>query len=348
MNGLRGLTNCRFKNLVFIVLFTVILLPISSYSAARTVAKDGSGDYTNISTALSASGDVDTVILVGSVNDTFTMDDINYNNFNTYIKNNKQLFITSNQTDPDSFPMFARKGNNDYYAIFINLSIFFENLIISTSYTFGNGQTENIYSFKNCVIRDCESPVFFELNGEGSPTLNFENCLFTGNKTIFRFHFWNVNALPDFNVINCTFDNNDTVFVSEGQYDISEMMFTSCIFSNNLKILQSSYFTGQISYSLTSEDITNYGPGCISDEDPLYIEEEGRQIPSDWIPQALSPAKEIGNPQTAPEFDIAGNPRTEIIDAGCWNGEPGGPPEIINSLKVILQVQVKMLYLPLR
>jgi len=327
MNGLRGLTNCRFKNLVFIVLFTVILLPISSYSAARTVAKDGSGDYTNISTALSASGDVDTVILVGSVNDTFTMDNINYNNFNTYIKNNKQLFITSNQTDPDSFPVFARSGNHDYYTIFMNFSMFFEKLVITTTNTFENGNSENTYSFRDCVIRDCNSDIFFEFKGSGKPQLIFENCLFTGNKTILKVHFWGVGE-PYLRVNNCTIDNNDTVLVSQDMYTITDMLFSNCIFSNNKKTLPNSYFTQQISYSLTYEDITDYGENCVSDTNPMYTSEI-REKPSDWIPQALSPAKEIGNLQTAPEFDIAGNPRTEIIDAGCWNGEPGGPPEII-------------------
>ena len=145
----------------------------------------------------------------------------------------------------------------------------------------------------------------------------FENCLFEGNSTsgIFALNYYGTS--PTFSVLNCTFDNNSIVWSEDPSDLIGGFTITNCIFSNNETTFSGNNLRGKTAFSLTSEAIDNYGTGCVSSADPGYITTT-RTNPSDWNITETSPAHRIGSTTVAPVTDIAGNPRDDPPDAGCW------------------------------
>jgi len=302
------------------------MMPYSINAVTKTINGDGTGDYQSLNAVFSdlESVSFDTLLFTGTKKQTYTV--------TQYADKSLMdtLVFKGEATNPDSFPVIVQNQTDRWYNLFSDLSVRFENLTITGNYGFRKNNTNpGSFIFKNCVITGFISDGFFDLPGSNNPEVVFENCLFVNNECDFLIQFDIYSSgVPSVQINNCTFDNNNAVFDIKNLNSTNYISITNCIFSDNGAIPQ--LLKGKIDYSLVIDNTTGYGEHCVIDTNPFYTSEI-REKPSDWIPQALSLAKEIGNPQTAPEFDIAGNPRTEIIDAGCWNGEPGGPPEIIKQ-----------------
>ncbi|MFW5959582.1 MAG: immunoglobulin domain-containing protein, partial [Chitinivibrionales bacterium] len=289
------------------------LLVFEGFGDNLTVDADGGGaDYTSLNDVLDAlNGGVttDTVLFIGSDQDTYEMSE--------YLGNYDPdtLVFISTQTGPDMYPVIQRPSEN-YQNLFDNTSVVFERLIFEGSQEF------DIYSsvdqvFRKCVFRDftnSNGAILLQSEGGG---VTIENSLFFNNANCIRLNIWQG---YEFHVVNSTFDDNDTVFsVEKIEYDTQYSQLQNNIFSNNTVIVPSAYdeLLLRISYSLTDESLSGYGTDCVSG-DPDYKTETGRSLPSDWDIDVDSKAIGIGvSDALTPDDDIAGRLR-EVIDAGCW------------------------------
>jgi len=286
-----------------------LLLFCSNVLASRaTIDQDGGATFTSfdaVMTAIEGGSDWDTIEFVGSDQDNYT--------WSSYASRGiGKLYIISTATDPDRFPIITNTNSNTFN-FFNNNEIYFENLIIKCSAGINLGQNR-IHGFKRCIIRDGSSTYVFHAEGTtGSYT--FENCLFEGNTAtnIFDVHIW---GAVTFKVINCTFDNNSSIW-DEDPSSYTGFAITNCIFSNNSTTFRGNNLRGQTTYSLTSEEITSYGTGCVKNTNPGYMS-TSRSDPDDWKITASSPAKNIGTTSGTPATDMGGSARSTPYDAGCW------------------------------
>lgn len=294
------------------------IISVNSDPSIVTIDEDGGADYSSLNALIIAIKDganPTTVLFTGSDVDTFT--------WSEYIDRQMSgpLILKGAQTNPDMFPVLNHT-HNDYYNFLKNLEITFENLVLTGSFYFKFGEVDKPATFKNCVIRDFSSSYIFLFEGNKTPTITYENCLFegnTGNEGIFKFSF--NGGTPTINIINCTFDNNTKVFYQDLSYGTNHTI-KNCIFSNNGTIFPGNILRGKTTYSITSEEITNYGTGCIKSTDIKFVS-SNRIVPSDWRLQNSSPARNMGNSTGAPVTDISGSSRSDgYIDAGCWEVVP--------------------------
>jgi hypothetical protein len=165
------------------------------------------------------------------------------------------------------------------------------------------------------VFKDFNPSYIFEPVGT-TGSITYENCLFEGNTATKIFYFGYSSGTPTFKVMNCTFDNNTSLFGSDDPgYFLTNLAFTNCIFSNNTTTFAGNNLRSKTTYSLTSEAITNYGTGCVSNSNPSYAL-SSRANPTDWMITSSSPAKDIGTSTGVPITDMAGATRSGAWDAG--------------------------------
>lgn len=291
-----------------------------SAGTVRTVDADGGADYTSLDSALNAIAEgqnIDTIKFVGSDVDTFT--------WSTYLSQNiGTITFKGTKSDPDSFPVIIHT-NHSTYNFFNETNGRFERVVITGPRGFNMGQSANTHEFINCVFRDNTSTATdpYIIHVEGAAALRLENCLFEGNTcgSVISINPWGEN--PALIITNCTFDNNTRVFSADPGGSIAKYVFKNNIFSGNTTTFMGNNLRGKTTYSLTSEDITGYGTGCISNSNPQY-HFANRNKPSDWRIADGSPGDGIGTTTGAPSTDIAGQARGGSIDAGCWNS--AAPP----------------------
>ena len=292
-----------------------------SFATKVTVDEDGGADYTSINSVItdmnSSTVSPDTVLITGSDQDAYTIStDMTRTDMGT-------LVFRSDRTDPDLFPVITHTAGTGHYSLIQVTDVYFENLIISAAgTTVSNAQSVGkTISFNNCIIRDHTSYYFLRMEGGSSNTSLFTNCLFEGNDKIFEIDYWG--GSPTIKVVNCTFDTNTEIFnVDIGSSYAANVSIFNCIFSGNTTTYPAGdVFKGKTSYSLTSESVTGYGTGCVSNAGPGYISGT-RNNPSDWMIQLSSPGLDIGTLSGAPATDIGGYARSGSPDAGCWEHHP--------------------------
>lgn len=291
-----------------------------SVGTVKTVDADGGADYISLDSALNAivgGLNIDTIKFVGSDVDTFT--------WSTYLSQSiGTITFKGTKSDPDSFPVIIHT-NHSTYNFFNVTNGRFERVVITGPRGFNMGQSANTHEFINCVFRDITSTTDdpYAVHVEGSAALKLVNCLFEGNTcgSVISINPWDGN--PALIITNCTFDNNTRVFSADPGGSIANYVFKNNIFSGNTTTFMGNNLRGKTTYSLTSEDITGYGTGCISNSNPQY-HFANRNKPSDWRIADGSPGDGIGTTTGAPSTDIAGQARGGSIDAGCWNS--AAPP----------------------
>ncbi|MBN1306613.1 MAG: hypothetical protein JXA18_01755 [Chitinispirillaceae bacterium] len=317
----------------FYASIAILLGGMNSQATKVTVDADGGADYTSLDSVLMAIGsgslDPDTVEFIGSDQDSFP--------WTTYVGISiGSIIFRGRATDPSKFPVINHSGNNSYN-FFNATSVSFENCILNTTIGFHLGQSSQTHTFKRCVIRDCSSSYAFYVAGTGGSTA-FENCLFEGNAAtnVFDINFWG--GTPTFTLMNCTFDNNTSIWDEDPDTAIiAEFAIVNCIFSNNATTFRGDNLRGKTAYSLTSEALTGYGTGCVSNADPLYgvAAVASRSAPADWRPTSASPACNLGTLTNAPDVDISDTIRiqdsTGRRDAGCWDIREAVQPPVITK-----------------
>lgn len=314
--------------------FAYLFLPAPGKNALAvkvTIDADGGANYTSLNTALGAiqSGAItpDTVLFIGSDIDNYDM--------STYADRAVgTIRFIGQSTHPDSFPVVTHSGSN-YFGFFANNNLYFERMIFQGSYTFSCGQaTGKTHSFVKCIIRDFpggNNGEFYTFATGNTHTVVFENCLFENNTEIFNMNIYGGSS--SWQITNCTFDANPQIFdadVTNLTYN-ANYNFRNNIFSNNTATFPGNGLRGKTTYSLTSEDVSAYGAGCVRNSDPKYLVASGRTKATDWkINYTTSPAVGIGTTTGAPSGDMQGNSRGSDIDAGCWQSIP--PPPVLTGL----------------
>jgi hypothetical protein len=296
--------------------YFVILLSCYSlvFASKTTIDADGGASYTSwdaVITAIQGGSDWDTVEFVGSDQDSYT--------WTAYCeKSIGTIYIRSTQTNPDLFPIInhtTTDASGDWQ-FFNNVSAYFENVIFTGTKYLNLGQ-DRTHSFNRCIFKDFTSTKVVEPTGT-TGSITFQNCLFEGNTATKIFSFTYSSGTPTFKVTNCTFDNNTSLFGGDDfSYFLTNFAFTNCIFSNNTSTFDGNNFRSKTTYSLTSEAITYYGTGCVSNSNPSYVS-SSRANPTDWKISSSSPAKNIGTTTGAPTIDIGAISRASPYDAGCW------------------------------
>lgn len=280
-----------------------------------TVDADGPADYSSLNAALSAiqggSIDPDTVIFIGSNQHTYS--------WSTYVdKSIGYIVFKGAETDPDKFPIINHT-DHDLYNFFNKTDIHFHRLILTGPKGFNLGQSSHSFSFRQCIIRDFSESYFFTIQGTGG-IVNFENCLFEGNTCNDIFNLNYGGGSPFFTITNCTFDNNASIW-NKDETNYANFSLKNCIFSGNTTTFRGNNLRGKTTYSLTSESVSGYGTGCVSNGNPQYVT-SSRNNPSDWKLASGTPADDIGTSSGAPEIDLEGAVRSSSIDAGCWIFDP--------------------------
>ncbi|HEX3019034.1 MAG TPA: autotransporter-associated beta strand repeat-containing protein, partial [Chitinispirillaceae bacterium] len=306
------------KTTKHLLLFFLLLLTNNSFASKKTLDADGGADYTSFDDAINAvvSQNLDTLLIIGNDKDAYSWTAVN----DGYLTS---LYIRSTQTVPDSFPVITRTGASDLGNLFRFNDMYFENLVFdngssSAAQVFSNGEAGGkIHKFKNCVIRNTTSgDFFFLIFGSVTSTVIFENCLFHNNTRIISCNYWS--GAPTISFLNCTFDANGQIFDVDEDNNTS-ISFVNCIFSGNTTTFPAgtNYLRSKVTYSLTSEPITNYGSNCVSSSDPQYIA-SSRSIPSHWKIGSGSLAAGLGTSSGTPATDISGASRSGNYEAGCW------------------------------
>ncbi|MBN1757391.1 MAG: immunoglobulin domain-containing protein [Chitinispirillaceae bacterium] len=286
---------------------------------------------------LSPTVDTNTVTFVGTNLDTFQLIT------NATPSTNQGVFLfTSQQSDPDMFPILNHTGG-DWYNFLGSNNTVFERVTFTGSQQFRSGNGTKNHSFKNCVIKNYSSTAasFFLIEGDAVSTTVFENCLIANNafsSGTIGLGTWNGIA-PVITITNCTFDNSGNVFVVNSDYQGTATTIFNCLFSGNDAV---NFGTGDIrpfvDYSFTQEATGTYGDSCLTGN-PLYLSPSARTVPSDFVLSSESPAKNAGittvNSITAPSTDISGAVRSDEAgkrDIGCW--DISLPPAITMDLPV--------------
>lgn len=279
-----------------------------------TVDADGPASYSSLDAVLVAieagSIDPDTVKFIGSNQHTYS--------WNTPVdKSLGYIVFKGAETDPDKFPIINHSGSADGYNLFNKTDAHFQRVILTGSKGFNLAQNAHSFSFRQCVMRDFSGTYAFHLEGNTGGTVIFENCLFEGNTctNIFDLNYWG--GSPIFTITNCTFDNNTSIW-DEDEDNSTNFSLKNCIFSGNGTTFRGNLLRGKTSYSLTSEGLSGYGTGCVSNGTPQYVS-GSRNNPSDWKLKNGTPADGIGTTSGAPGVDLGGFSRSGGNDAGCWN-----------------------------
>jgi PKD repeat protein len=318
---------------IFVVSFFFLITTIT-FSGARTVvvnpdSSESSSRYKTLDGALSSidashSGS-DTIIFTETSPHSYMM--------SVYVSNyTGNLFIKSNRSNPDSFPVINHNTTWDkHYNLFQNKTVYFEKIIFNADTTCNNGQTGSV-SFKNCVIRKSNSK-FFIFSGTVPPSITLENCLITNTKdTLFRFDIWNSSA-PKLRILNCTFDSCMTIFNPSNNYTKDSVLISNCIFTNIVPISDATIKL-KISNSLFNTDLTGLGfpASCISNGNPGYLK-ASRLVPSDWKITSVSGAINKVDTNFAPKTDIGNQSRKVggLADMGCWELQNNPPTAITLS-----------------
>lgn len=289
-----------------------VTVSVSNPGNTVTIDADGAADYNSLDTVLKRiqSGliDPDTVKFIGSNQHTYSWTIM-------LDKSISYIVFKGAETDPDKFPIINHT-KEDEYNFFNKTDAHFQRVIITGTLGFRLGQSAHSFSFKQCVIRDVSGTYAFNVEGTLGGTVIFENCLFEGNQctNIFDLNYWG--GTPTFTITNCTFDNNTSIW-DEDEDQYTNFSIKNCIFSNNGTVFRGNNLRGKTIYSLTSEALTGYGTGCVSNSNPQYVS-GSRSNPSDWKIGGSSPADNIGTSTGTPSFDLGGNTRVGSIDAGCW------------------------------
>jgi PKD repeat protein len=320
-------------------LFTIIIISTffgNAYAKTVTINPDSAvstGErYQTLDACLTYIGggqDVDTILFTESTQHKYNM--------SVYLHDSiGSLYLIGSSTDPNNYPILNDSGNSFYNFIEKN-GIYFERLIITGDTSFDNGMSNSMVSFKQCVIRNYTHK-FFIFSGGISPTIDFENCLFTNNTdTLFRFNYWE-SGTPKLTITNCTFDSCNAIFSPGSETHIDGFSITNSIFTN-ITVPINANITAKITNSLFDQIITTtLGTGCIPNVDPKYVS-SARIIPSDWKLQVSSPALRKVDTLNAPKRDLGNQLRSigGTADLGCWEMENQPPSNIILSNNTIAE-----------
>ncbi|MFC1585399.1 Ig-like domain-containing protein [Fibrobacterota bacterium] len=298
-----------------VLLFSIAGLFCAEVSGTnRTLDEDGGADYTSLDAALSdisnGNFNADTLLFTGSDIDTYT--------WSQYVNQTTTVSFVGQSANPDNFPVINHTAQ-DGYQFFGQSNIYFARLVLTGSAQFKSSNASGkVHSFKKCVFRDFTGTngVFLQVEQGVASVIEFENCLFENNQSIFQLNVWG--GSPTFNIINCTFDNNTRIFDINQSNSDANFNFINNIYSGSpVDPLPTSALEARASYTLTSEACDNYGTGCISSADPGYGQQT-RENPSDWQISAGSAARGIGTSSGSPADDIAGSSRGLPPSAGAW------------------------------
>jgi len=319
------------RNSLFFIILQAIVLCSQIFASKVTIDADGNATYTSLDAFLQAlqnkSTDPDTVLFSGNKRHTYSM--------SYYVSDTSagSIVFLGNSTNPDSFPIITLTGT-EYYAFFQGTNIRFERLAFTGAAAFASGDGAHQKVFSNCVIFNFSS-LFLKIAGQYNSSFRFENCLFYGNTHndgLFSFHIWG--GQPVINFINCTFDSNKSVFGSFPDGYLTFVNIKNCVFSGAPSYFNSDNNSANLksktTYSLTSE-ASGYTSSCIYSATPGYAVTT-RTKASDFKLPVTSQAKGIADTTGAPLFDIAGQVRGVTNgkgDAGCWAIVLGGGAEII-------------------
>lgn len=327
---MRITANIKYISWILLSFFLFSAQVLAQSTVTVRVYPDANGNDTTLNNVLYAIGNqglrVDTVILAGNELDTFVMS----RSVSSVIGDMPSITFKSEKYDPDSFPVINHTASG-YYSLFVAKDIHFERVTITSSSRFeAQGQSQKrIYSFTNCVIKDCTDEYFIVFKDKRSSEIRIENCLFVNNnlnKGLIHVEFWDENySKTDFSITNCTFDNNNIVFDMPGQIsNNSNLSIKNCIFSNNPTIFPNNSngatLKSYTTYSITNQYLSGYGDYCIRQTNPRYTvtPHPYREKPSDWRITDLSPAKNHGTSSVAPSIDIGSNMRRMAPDIGAW------------------------------
>lgn len=150
----------------------------------------------------------------------------------------------------------------------------------------------------------------------------------------------------DTTVVNCTFSGNSAGSGGGGMYNLnrSSLTVTNCIFWKNTNPSEYDEIDGS-SMSVTFNHCTIRNSGGSGDlwdsslgidgggnigDDPMFIDEENPDGPDGvWLTAddglalgKASPCINTGDPASATEFDILGNPRAGTADMGAYEYIP--------------------------
>ncbi len=326
-----------FNCWLVMTLNVVLLVWIEASGQTVTIDADGPANFSSLDTVLysiqNGSGfDPETLLFVGDNQHIYT--------WSRYCdKKLGEIWFIGSEKDPAKFPIINNTSSSTYN-FFNDNTVHFERVIITGTYTYDLGIGTQTHTFKQCIIRKVSSNYVFSIAGSAPGAKIFENCLITGNKTVFKLNYYG--GMPVLSFVNCTFDSNSVISeITQFTSSFANVTIKNCIFSNNATIFPvtavGDSLRAKTTYSLTSEDVTKYGTGCIRASDPLYGKSSSRSAPVDWRPQPASPARNIGTSTGAPTVDISDTIRiqdsTGRRDAGCWDiRDTIQPPGITKDL----------------
>ncbi len=235
---------------------------------------------------------------------------------------NKAINITNTYTEnPNLFPLINHTAG-DFYAIFSGLvSCTWSKLrFYDTSDTGVHIQLEKAvtHKFDRIAFIGGTGDLLFNIAGL-SGELDVTNCIFS-NITKTQFVLCNIGyGSLQVKIENCTFDTITSWSASDLAADETDnVTIQGCIFTGTTTYPTGNNWRSIITYSLTSEAITNYGDGCVSAADPRFEKDSSRTLPMDWKLKRNSPARNISRVSPLTTIDIAGNNRL-MFDAGAHN-----------------------------
>lgn len=275
--------------------------------------------YTTLNAALNGIGSGDRVVFKDNLGDNgsggvFVMSQYVGTNFN----------ITNDFTeDPDQFPQINHTSTN-YYNAFNAGAMTWEKFKITSNFVLNTSQANVLILFNRIVFNGGSAAEAFTM-GANLGTRRFQNCLFTSNTHTQLFTISNYGA-SYVEFYNCTFDDVGTLLDADldNSQEVPYTKFQNCIFTGTWTAPGNNW-RGITTYSLTSEALTGYGTGCVSDTDPGFQVASPTTIAQYQI-TSTSSAKAIGLSTNAPTIDIANNTRSGDWDAGVYIFSGGTPP----------------------
>ncbi len=313
----------NFSFLILIALFISLILAGNVFAKKVTVNPGGAQisqvSYRTLDTCLMDIGlDVDTILL--------TKDSAYKEILKKYIdKAFGTIFIISNTTDPNKFPIIVNNNGDRFYNFFYKNNVYFERLTFSGILPFSCGDNDSTISFNQCAIKDYTDK-FLIFTGK-PPKLFFENCLITNDSdTLITFNW---GSSPALTLKNCTIDNCMSL-LGKAVINVNNISVNNCIFSNLTDLTSISAIETKINNSLFSQPITGVNSTCITDVDPKFEVATSRTKPTDWNLQQTSPALNRIDSINAPLADIGNQPRNVRgkSDLGCWELQNHNPTEI--------------------
>lgn len=300
---------CRFtaKKWVQVVLLLVGTFAYNVHSSSVTLSAGGN--------------ELDNILKNGPIPDTIFFSGAQkiYNLTSYYGDFSGTIHFIGLANDPDEYPIL-RHTNDKNYNFLKGTNLYFSKVIFdgcTVEFDASDGTATSLTkSFKQCIIRNCNSTSFFAFAGTASTKIIFENCLIVNNTFSDAFidlSFWPNN--PVITINGCTFYGNNKV-LSGSVPNNSAITIRNCINYNNTTFSEID-LTGRIFNTVT--------------ENPKFAVATNPSEPSDFKLLPTSPARAFCDTATSLKIDIAGNIRGSEdgkSDAGCWALLLGGGPSI--------------------